>query len=276
MLPDVRITSKVLGLLLLFSFQGCESEQSKAEKAYQQKYAKAKALFEERCQTAGVVIHRTVRDVEGIELTKVRPKLEWADKRYFDPMFEGAAMAGENQGDDFIKQFLMSEFLVPDRPNERSSLGPPTQEKKRSGLVIKKGYAFVEYIDASARQRFMCRPDWSLDHPNWVPGQHHCTAIERSSTRYALDYEDIVTPADRALWVAGTRLKVIDKQSGETIATFTKFVWDPGFGVSTTGRWPWQHADGRGDRNCPYEQFKPTSNDSRYFVDTVLIPKQGD
>ena len=62
----------------------CQGPQAlhnwQAEKAYKERYAKAKALFEERCKTAGVVIHRTVKDVEGIELTKVRPKLEWADK----------------------------------------------------------------------------------------------------------------------------------------------------------------------------------------------------
>lgn len=67
-------------------------------------------MFEERCKTAGVVIKRTVKDVEGIELTKIRPPIPWAGKEYFDPMYPGAAMAGEMLGDYYIKQFLMSEF----------------------------------------------------------------------------------------------------------------------------------------------------------------------
>lgn len=36
---------------------------------YREKYTRAQALFEERCKTAGVVIKRTVKDVDGIELT---------------------------------------------------------------------------------------------------------------------------------------------------------------------------------------------------------------
>jgi hypothetical protein len=91
--------------------------------------------------------------------------------------------------------------------------------------------------------------------------------------RYAVDYEDIVDPADRAYWVAGTRIKVIDQQTGEVIAQLTRFVWDSGFGVSTTGRWPWSHASSRVDQQCPYT-LGDRSHITRYFVDTVLIPKQ--
>ncbi|MBL8279312.1 MAG: hypothetical protein JNL93_21655 [Pelomonas sp.] len=260
-----------LCVLLLTGLAGCESEKSKAEKAYQQKYAKAKALFEERCKAAGLVIYRTVKDVEGIELTKVRQKLYWADKRYFDSMFDEAAMAAEVRGDDYIKQFLMYEFPVANRPQERGGLGPYTSERPS-----KKGYAFVEYIDSKDSQRYRCTPDWSLNHPNWIPGQHHCEPVKSSSTRYALDYEDLVDPADRKFWVAGTKLKVIDKQTGEMIAVFTRFVWDPGFGVSTTGKLPWIHANAHASTRCPSHEIRPLGKDSRYFIDTILIPKQGD
>lgn len=104
-----------------------------------------------------------------------------------------------------------------------------------------------------------------------------CTSTKRPTSKYALDYEDLVDPADRALWIAGTKLKVLDKQTGEVIAELTKYVWDPGFGASTTGRWPWAHADGFGpSRNCPSVPNQPTHSDSRYFIDTVLQPEQGE
>ena len=224
------------------------------------------------------MIHRTVKDVEGIELTKVRQPVPFGGKEYFDPMWSEAAMAGQARGDDYLKSFLVSEHIYRAMPSARGELGPPTLESKTSEafLAVKKGYDFVEYLDPNGGQRFRCTPDWSQQHPNWIPGQHHCKPVAQSSTRYALDYEDIVNRADRQLWVAGTRLKVMDKRTGEVIATYTKFIWDPGFGVSTTGRWPWSHADGMGDRNCPVEPNKQTGKDSRYFVDTVLIPKQGD
>jgi hypothetical protein len=260
----------LIGLLVLLG--GCDNP---AEKAYRERYAKAKAVFDERCKTAGVVIHRTVKDVEGIELTKVRPKLEWADKRYFDPMFEGAAMAGENKGDDYINQFLMTESFRAKDQMKRGMLNPP-KFNAGSDTVSKPGYRFVEIIDPKSGQRLRAEfGDYPPDTNLWGRPPR-TTPVAVSATRYALDYEDIVDPTDRQHWVAGTRLKVIDKQTGEVIATLTKFVWDPGFGVSTTGRWPWQHADGRSDRNCPRTSLMPTGNSSRYFVDTVLIPKQGD
>ncbi len=104
----------------------------------------------------------------------------------------------------------------------------------------------------------------------------HCKQVQASSTRYALDYEDLVDPADRAYWVAGTKLRVIDKQADQVIAELTRYVIDPGFGVSSTGRWPWSHATIRRDQVCPSNVNVPLHTDSRYFVDTVLIPKQGD
>jgi hypothetical protein len=76
--------------------------------------------------------------------------------------------------------------------------------------------------------------------------------------------------------VAGTKLRVINKENGEVIAELTRFVIDPGFGVSSTGRWPWSHASTRRDQVCPSGANVPLGKDSRYFVDTVLIPKQGD
>lgn len=222
-----------------------------------------------------MVIKRTVKDVEGIELTKLREEVPWGGKEYFDPMFEGAAMAGEVSGENYIKQFLMYEFRSPDLPGVRGALGPITNEKRRTRKDSIKGYDFVEYVDVADKKRYRCTPDWSLDHPNWVDGQHRCEAVGQSKARYALDYEDLVNPADRAYWVAGTKLRVIDKQNGEVLAELTRFVIDTGFGGSSTGRWPWQHATLRADQQCPstvgIKQYV-----SRTFVDTVLIPKQGD
>jgi hypothetical protein len=246
------------------------------EAAYREKYAKAKALFEERCKTAGVVVKRTVKDVEGIELIKVRQPIPWGGKEYFDPMYPEAAMAGEHRGDDYIKQFLMSEFRVPEHPERRGQLGPHLSSNTVGLLSPTTGYRFVEYVDASNHQRYRCTATWQRGESNWVKGQHRCEPTKDSRTRYALDYEDLVAPADRALWVAGTKLKVIDKQTGETVAELTKYVWDPGFGVSTTGRWPWQHAAETGpDRKCP-SPYQPTGSDSRYFVDTILQTRQGE
>src|ERR1700740_1337856 len=78
--------------LALFILTGCgKSQATKNAEAMEEKYAKAKALFEERCKTSGVVVKRTVQDVEGIELTKIRPPLVWDAGELFDPMYPDAA-----------------------------------------------------------------------------------------------------------------------------------------------------------------------------------------
>lgn len=251
-----------------------EKDAEARSSAYAEKYAKAQALFDERCKMAGVVIKRTVKDVDGVELTKIRQPIPWGGKEYFDPMYPEAAMAGEHRGDDYIKQFLMSEFLEPSKPERRGDLGPPTKEKQIKRPGAKNGYAFVEYVDSQDGQRYRCLPDWSLDHPNWIPGQHRCETVGATRARYALDYEDLIDPADRALWIAGTKLKVIDKASGETIAELTRFVWDTGFGVSTTGRWPWQYAGTSASTTCPSDATRPKGAETRYFIDSVLQPTQ--
>ncbi len=244
------------------------------QKAAEERYAKAKALFEERCKTAGVVIHRTVKDVEGIELIKVRPEIPWGGKEYFDPMFPGAAAAGEAQGLAYIRQFLWSEFRYTHSPDQRGDLAPPTERPGFQQLPPTSGYRFVDVTDGADGKQLRYR----LAPPgvgNREYGHMQTAAITSGGTRYALDYEDIVSPADRQYWIAGTQLKVIDKQTGELMAQLTKFVWDPGFGVSTTGRWPWQHANARATQRCPFVPQQPLGKDSRYFVDTVLVPKEG-
>ena len=57
--------------------QKAQAEQAAKDAAYREKYAKAKALFEERCKTAGAVVRRTVKDVEGIQLLKIREQTPW-------------------------------------------------------------------------------------------------------------------------------------------------------------------------------------------------------
>ncbi|MGM9482500.1 hypothetical protein ACS5PN_15015 [Roseateles sp. NT4] len=266
--------------LALCALTACgKSQATKAaeanEAAYREKYAKAEALFKERCKTAGVVIKRTVKDVEGIELTKVKKPIPWGGTEYFDPMYPEAAMAGESGGDDYIKEFLMTEVrdrLIPDR---RGMLTPDNGPNCERCMPLILGYKFVEYRDRATGRLFRAsfpggarRADWRVDFK-----RDH---IPASSTRYALDYEDLVDPEDRELWISGTRLKVIDKQSGEMIAELTKFVWDAGFGGGATGRWPWAHAASTLSTVCPSYPNRPDHWDNRYFVDTILHPKQED
>lgn len=188
-------------------------------------------------------------------------------------------MADEAQGDGYIASFLYSELRNPNTPQFRGVIQPPDVQPGMNQEAPRRGYRYVDVRDAASGEllRYQVVPGITdverRKRGGWAKDLEYAPHRAKRAP-YAVDYEDIVDPADRALWVAGTRIKVIDQQTGEVIAELTRFVWDPGFGVSTTGRWPWQHVDGRTDRNCPrpYELGYQT----RKFVDTVLIPKQGD
>lgn len=275
---STKTIAAVIPLLMVLSACGerhLDKDAKAQEAAALVKYAKAKALFEERCKTAGVVIKRTVKDVEGIELTKIRQPIPWGGKEYFDPMYPEAAMAGEHRGDSYINQFLMTESIDKQDPDRRGNLNPPDFDAGPRALS-KRGYQFVEIVDSKTHMRLRGQlgaypPGTNL----WVKSPD-LMPVSRSATRYALDYEDIVNPEDRQLWVAGTKLKVIDKQEGEVIAVLTRYVWEAGFGGSSTGRWPWEHANASGrSQTCPH-QAGARDDISRKFIDAVLIPKQGD
>lgn len=255
-----------------------EAEQAAKDAAYREKYAKAKALFEERCKTAGVVVKRVVKDVEGIELTKIRQPIPFGGREYFDPMFPGAAMADEAQGDAYIASFLYSELRNPNTPEARGVIQPPHAEPGLNQSAPRRGYRYVDVADSASGHRWRYHVVPKLTDAEFRERGGWAKDLERTSTsatrpRFALDFEDIVDPDDRAYWVAGTRIKVIDQQTGEVIAQLTRFVWDPSFGVSSTGRLPWQHAGSRLDQKCPY--FPGTMGyATRFFSDTVLQPKQ--
>ena len=72
---------------------------------YRAKLAKAQALFDERCKTAGEKIYRTVENVEGIQLLKVREYVGSGEGQYV----ASAAAAHESTGDFYIRSFLLYE-----------------------------------------------------------------------------------------------------------------------------------------------------------------------
>ncbi len=108
---------------------------------------KARALYEEKCRTvAGEKIYRTVLDVEGIVLLKVRPEAggrEWADL-----MWPGAAFALESRADEYITTFLgyeqSSREGVPVTPDRRGYINTNYVPENASNLP---GYRYVDVID---------------------------------------------------------------------------------------------------------------------------------
>lgn len=108
----MKATQKLLGyilpcLLALSVTAGCGPDrQATAEQERKTEIAmKARALYEEKCKTmAGEKIYRTVPDVEGIVLLKVRPQA--GSRAWADLMWPGAAFALESRADEYITTFL--------------------------------------------------------------------------------------------------------------------------------------------------------------------------
>ena len=234
---------------------------------------RARMRFDELCQGAGYRINRTVDDVDAVMLLKVRPNLGLTD--YLDPMLPGAAMAGERGGNSYIETFLGGELRHPSNPPEhRGGIG-------LGGDPSLPRYRYVDVVDPHDGKRYRYTSANNIAEAKTatgalVPGGRASLQRELASgppPRYAVDYEDIVNPEDRKLWIAGAIIRVIDQQTGDVLGEYTTYLMDGGMGTTDGTRSPWSHASHR-ELQCP-EVNGFTDTHTRYFVDRVLKIKSG-
>ena len=179
----------------------------KAER--QAKYEAAKAVFDEQCKKAGEKIYRTVDNVDGIMLLKVRLEEDNEINRsswdlFADPMWSDAAIANIERSNGYIPSFL--------------------------GFGTAKKYLFVDVLEK----------DGSISRYLNYKGREHIDIKNPSDpARYAVTYENNVDPELRKYWVAGITIKIIDRQTDELLAEKTIFSFEPGLGSKATGRMPW-------------------------------------
>lgn len=74
--------------------------------------------------------------------------------------------------------------------------------------------------------------------------------IEQPISRYGIAWEDISTPTDRKYWVAGSRLRLIDRQDNSLVAERIGYFIEAGFGSKAGQRRPWLASRGP-DTTCP-------------------------
>lgn len=212
----------------------------------------AMARFEEKCKTAEEKIYRTIDNVEGILLENVRPKAQSGAQS--DPNWPDAGLPKESQGDWYIKSFLFWEHHE-DKRNMRGYLdGSPSAIP---------GFKFVDvkYQDGKF-QRLRLENDRSS---NLI-----AEPIKTSPSRYAVAFENFLDPNDRKLWIAGTKVSIIDTQNNELIAEKTWYSIEPGQGSTVGSRSPWFFA-----KTCPIH-IGTSDGQTRFFVDRVLKPKKGE
>lgn len=232
-------------------------------------------LFEEKCRTvAGEKIYKTVAEVEGVLLMKVRPAR--GDREWADVMWPGAAFAKEVTESEYIKSFLGYEHSssatgVPVTPKYRGYINTDFLPRNPSNLP---GYRYVDVIDEKDGKRYrytgIYDEPWRTDSSyskSYVRFTLDKALIAESAPRYGVTYEDHVVPEERELGVASSTVKVIDLQTQEVLGEMTRYAW----GATKPSRAnpsPWLTA-----WRCP-DHAVGTSAATRKFVDQILIPRK--
>lgn len=282
-----RITKsfRLLALAWTLAASGCQSTQQTPQNPDVVAMSKAgKAYYEEKCKTvAGEKIYRTVADVEGVVLMKVRPPKNEAQLQ--DPMWPGAAFARENTGDEYIRTFLGYEN-APDNPDYSPGVVTPERRgfigpiKRPGGLP---GYRYVDVMDTKDGQQYRVKGVWRVTgkkdvtahnvkvelakNPNYDLNIYSYvldkTPITALAPRYGVTYEDHVIPAERAIGVASSTVKVIDLTTNEVLGEMIRYAYRPR-GLRLT---EWLTSN-----SCPSHAYGPEET-TRKFVDQVLKPK---
>lgn len=220
------------------------------QQAGRERLAKAEAIFEERCKTAGEKIYKTAEGVEGFYLVKVRKD---------DPNFttnqnaeDPYGSSRDDSGDGFILSFLH---------------GRDAKGNRSRWYNDRPGYRYIETIDPGDGKRYRytgeMRPLREGADPQMTFRKEPAPGL---MPRYAVDFEDLTTPDERLQWIAGGALRVIDLETNEVMAERIGYMVDKGLGAKGGERSPWGYA--ASEWSCP----RPVS--SRAFVEKVLKIKE--
>lgn len=239
-------------------------EQQAKRDEFQARYNKAKAIFDERCKTAGEKIYYTVEGVEGITLLNV-PQ-EYRHKFGSDPMWEGAALPYSNDGDDYIRSFLNWEIYQKNERIKRGLHPNPVMMRPGSYDAVYPGY---QYVDVRQNDNTYLRYRYPADEDREDYRKMITEQVNEHPARYAVEFKPIIDPADRQYWVAGLTINVYDTKENILMASETWYSMEPGQGNSNQ-RVPWASAD-----ICP--EFELDQRDLIvFFVRQAVKPKQGD
>lgn len=230
----------------------------------------AKRLFGIRCASAGERIKKTIDEVEGIFILKLRPSKDNFSDQYGldDPYGRDLNNAG------YIMSFLRQKYEVKrllqtsgNIPTPISSVGYSyVQTRSFSDGVV---YKFTAHIEEP----------WVND-KRYLKGYKRAvldrTAVTVPMPRYGITFDDISTREDRDFWIAGSSLRVIDLRTNEVIAERVGYMFDPQQGSTVGGRSPWLLAS---NYACPSFGVGHAStfqlNQADRFVEKVLHPSRG-
>ncbi len=266
-------------------FAGCPAHgydpNNRAE--YLAKLKEAKAYYKEKCENvAGIKIYKTVPDVDGLLLMKIRPAR--GSRELADPNWPGAAFGREAFGDEYITSFLGYEKR-PENSKTRGFITTSRPEPNVRGYRWEyfPGYRWVEVIDPKDGQRYRYALEYKEITRTSSPliggdGRQFTVkeyTLERKPApktppRYGVTFEDHVIPQERALWVASSTVKVLDLKTNEVLGEMTRYAIS--YIHLPRHSMPWLN-----HYTCPDMNVTGDLDFTRKLVDQVLIPtKEGE
>jgi hypothetical protein len=252
----------VLALVSILPLRGYRAivEQQRAADEFKDQYAKAKALFDERCKSAGEKIYRKTAPVSEILLVNPR-QAGSLSVDIADPKWPNAGFPLESTGIQYVMEFLY--FYQPPDGLRSGALTP-------SGGGIP-GYRHVHVVENGIHVRYsLRRPETHRGRADPLESYGVRQKVDEPIPRYAVEYENIPDPEGRASWIAGGRVKVTDRVTGELLGEFVRYSIEPGLGSTDGSRQPWAFA-----RWCPQGKYPGSTGHVRMFVQQILIPDGG-
>ena len=270
----------LLGLSLLVSACGNRPGTSRLN----ERQIKAQAMFSERCRTAGEKIHKNVENVEGVYLLKIRPTA----RNYGDQFRLDDPYGKDLGGLGYIETFVRDSY-------KEGHSGTPLPGSEPPPV----GYSYVEAIDPQDGQRYRYTGAKKAVRRKDVNAPGVQFELRRNSSydlniyefvldkslaagsvpRYGVTYDDISTHEEREYWIAGSSLRVIDRQTNEVIAERVGYMMDWAQGSGAGGRSPWLWAFENacpGFKKNPNRLAGPAGASTGYqavrFVEKVLKP----
>lgn len=225
---------------------------------YRQRLSEARAVFDERCKAAGEKIYKTVSGVNEILLVNPRPpRIQGQDEA--DPNWVGAGFSRESTGNQYIAEFLY--FHQPAQGKYSRALSPFAGGRK--------GYMHVHAIEDGQHVRYSLRnPETYISKADPIESYAVRETVNSALPTYSVEYENINDPVGRRNWVAGARVKVMDKTHNQLLGEFVRFSFEPGLGSRAGFRQPWHFAV-----YCPTAADGVATGHIRQFVEKVLTPE---
>jgi hypothetical protein len=269
----------VLGLFATYPVRWAWDEEQKRETA-----RTVEAMFQERCKKAGEFLHRTVDNVEGVLLLKIREQTSRGDQYKMDDPY-----GHDSAGNEYLKGFFLEPMLEANKYANAEAI-----ERIRRDY---RGYRYVDAIDPNDGKRYRYtvgmkvvgkmdagapnvqvelkrNPNYDLNIYRYVLDR---TRAPDPSPLYGVTYDDISTREERDHWIAGSSLKVIDLKTNEVIAERIGYMMDRGQGNTSGGRAPWLMAASSacprfGPNDARQPGFSYQVDQTRRFVTKVLNP----